>query len=92
VEVYNGDRLYYMCNRTEAEDIFPTSTSIVSSVSLPVSCRTGPVSFISTYHGEIIPSTYARLQVNCITIHSQFSLSYDRPIASSKASCPRCVI
>jgi hypothetical protein len=33
VVVYNGDTLYSMCNRTEAEEIFPTITSIVSSAS-----------------------------------------------------------
>jgi hypothetical protein len=51
------DCIIRMCNKTEAEEIFPTSTSIVSSGSPCVSYRTGPVSFISTYHGEIISST-----------------------------------
>ena len=36
----------YMCNRTEVEETFPTSTSVVSSASSCVSYRTGPVSFI----------------------------------------------
>ena len=48
MEVYNGDGQYYMFNRTEAEEPFPISTSIVSSASSCVSYRTGPISFISS--------------------------------------------